>query len=1201
MGVKKKRLDKIKNDPKATRSDIIWWAQEDPIGALRHPNCPVDLWWQLAALHPLEAEESVLFDLFALEAPDRWDALEKNNAENWLQQFGGPLSQANLERLTADIVERALPFIEDDFPNERRPRAAMEAQRAFADGRISRDQLSEALDDANFVAEAIPHPLWAFMTARAAGTGSPVWAAFYVADAFGAATGYAPRHPERDLARQSSFQWAWHRMKGYLKGYLPGPAKDAVGAFFPQITIPLSYDENRWQADRARVTKGFAQYLSRPSQYLYAADVAERLWPRSGNDPRAWAAIEAVRAYGLGQISKAELDKAAKAINQVWNDIQGDRNRNAEATIAYEAARAAAYGHNIAENYFMGDWSLVLLEGYLQLEANNALLRADERGLPPMEGQPDLIPVALIIREQAASQLDNLRTGNFKKSKTEIAHINEMQSALAEATDAAAWVAALKWPDSAFGSLVYNRRAPVDWLQKDLRAHRPVQDQLSLAEEVAQEAIQGQWQQVEQALIEQSLVTTKRSRPMPMPAQRRLLTGLATWMDELQRRRQMLKQPEIAFPAFYVTEEPPRPRELHPVLSLWYESPPNSGTGYRIAWIDQERLLFLNQRSGRVGGVVRSPEEIMADPKATEEEVRSLRDIDAIKHPNCPRELWWRVAQDLPMTAQQSVLYPILTLESPDRWFQLERDYASDWVEGSWTRLLPKDRRLFAADCAEHVLPHFEDAYPEDDRPRKAIAAARVFANSNLTKKSLALLQAAYEDADAAYNEARDASSELYEEGAPGEERERAESAERAAGAAMYATANSSSIFDTSDMAAEVAEDPSEESVWQWHRLLFYLGYSKTKVGAVVGADPDKMTPALAAYRAEERGLPPLMGTSKEIEEALVRRENAVRVLEKIKLRSDWGGATRPISALRAELAAYRINEAESKFQEITRAASWWHSYPPEEGQDLGFSPWQVLYYAPAVEYVTSEGSTTSFVFSEAERLGTRHPRTTARQALEKSLAKYRAQQVGAIRWPNPAKGMQVRPNPKAEAAQLLWVDPSLLRSPTAQQEALETTQALGWPEGKMAAEAAHSLFGWQQQSATELYAEFLSALADQLWLLLDAQFASPPPDAIMPVEDALEVLRFALPARPTPDKLTHAFGLLGQVERWNDGILRARPQNNQAQRVQQILACLSAMTNVDPRTAIEDAMACIFAHDRTRAALRPWIKNYLHQVALRP
>ena len=33
----------------------------------------------------------------------------------------------------------------------------------------------------------------------------------------------------------------------------------------------------------------------------------------------------------------------------------------------------------------------------------------------------------------------------------------------------------------------------------------------------------------------------------------------------------------------------------------------------------------------------------------------------------------------------------------------------------------------FAADCAERVLPIFEKSYPGDDRPRKAIDAARIY------------------------------------------------------------------------------------------------------------------------------------------------------------------------------------------------------------------------------------------------------------------------------------------------------------------------------------------------------------------------------------------------------------------------------------------------------------------------------------------
>ena len=46
--------------------------------------------------------------------------------------------------------------------------------------------------------------------------------------------------------------------------------------------------------------------------------------------------------------------------------------------------------------------------------------------------------------------------------------------------------------------------------------------------------------------------------------------------------------------------------------------------------------------------------------------------------------------------------------------------------------------RLFAADCAEHVLHIYEKQHPDDYRPRKTIQAARDFANGLISKKELA-------------------------------------------------------------------------------------------------------------------------------------------------------------------------------------------------------------------------------------------------------------------------------------------------------------------------------------------------------------------------------------------------------------------------------------------------------------------------------
>ena len=50
--------------------------------------------------------------------------------------------------------------------------------------------------------------------------------------------------------------------------------------------------------------------------------------------------------------------------------------------------------------------------------------------------------------------------------------------------------------------------------------------------------------------------------------------------------------------------------------------------------------------------------------------------------------------------------------------------------------LLDEDHRLlatWAADCAEHVLHHFEQVRPADDRPRRAIDRARAWTRGEIT------------------------------------------------------------------------------------------------------------------------------------------------------------------------------------------------------------------------------------------------------------------------------------------------------------------------------------------------------------------------------------------------------------------------------------------------------------------------------------
>ncbi len=114
----------------------------------------------------------------------------------------------------------------------------------------------------------------------------------------------------------------------------------------------------------------------------------------------------------------------------------------------------------------------------------------------------------------------------------------------------------------------------------------------------------------------------------------------------------------------------------------------------------------------------------------TEEEI-----TEALLSPECQMELWWALAWRQPLTAQGSPLYPLLTLESPERWLAIEAACIEKWAFDESLRLPAQFRELFAADCAERALPIWEAAYPQDQRPRAAIEMRRRFATGQVTQE----------------------------------------------------------------------------------------------------------------------------------------------------------------------------------------------------------------------------------------------------------------------------------------------------------------------------------------------------------------------------------------------------------------------------------------------------------------------------------
>ena len=114
---------------------------------------------------------------------------------------------------------------------------------------------------------------------------------------------------------------------------------------------------------------------------------------------------------------------------------------------------------------------------------------------------------------------------------------------------------------------------------------------------------------------------------------------------------------------------------------------------------------------------------------------------------------------------------------------------------------------IWASDCAEHVLPYFERMYPEDDRPRKAIEAARAWEHGDLpmvdARKAAFASHAA---ARAANNAAAKAAAR-----AAGHAAATAHVANHARHAAAYAVKAT-----TAEITSNVA---AAESDWQYRRL----------------------------------------------------------------------------------------------------------------------------------------------------------------------------------------------------------------------------------------------------------------------------------------------------------------------------------------------------------------------------------------------
>ncbi len=118
----------------------------------------------------------------------------------------------------------------------------------------------------------------------------------------------------------------------------------------------------------------------------------------------------------------------------------------------------------------------------------------------------------------------------------------------------------------------------------------------------------------------------------------------------------------------------------------------------------------------------------------------------------------------------------------------------------------------WAADCAEHVLPFFEKAYPKDDRPRKAIEACRTWVHTGMFK--MAEIRRASLAAHAAARETKENSAACFAAHAAGQAVATAHVPQHAFGAAYYAL----KAVAAADPAGAEAKTAKERN-WQARRL----------------------------------------------------------------------------------------------------------------------------------------------------------------------------------------------------------------------------------------------------------------------------------------------------------------------------------------------------------------------------------------------
>ena len=125
-----------------------------------------------------------------------------------------------------------------------------------------------------------------------------------------------------------------------------------------------------------------------------------------------------------------------------------------------------------------------------------------------------------------------------------------------------------------------------------------------------------------------------------------------------------------------------------------------------------------------------------------------------------------------------------------------------------------KTLAVWAVDCAERVMPYFEEKYPEDDRPRKALEALQAWINTGVFR--MANIRGASLASHAAAREVGEDSAARSAARAAGQAVATAHVRTHSLGAANYALQAIHRAANSSNAGVAVAG----ERAWQFQHLL---------------------------------------------------------------------------------------------------------------------------------------------------------------------------------------------------------------------------------------------------------------------------------------------------------------------------------------------------------------------------------------------